>query len=485
MAKPVEDSNMDTRQELLLGKLAVAAKMITKEQLKHCIDLQKQKESPLARIFLQQKLVNHHNLSVLLEKYFREIEETGMKEPGEDLVLCRLLLKNNHVSPAIVEEVFVQKRMTPKSSMGELLVKKHCVAAEKILDAYLTLEKETIGCPGCEKQFRLVRLSPGKKLRCKHCKTMFHVPTVEHEAGHHSSKRISLAETTRPESYGDYEVLEEIAEGGMGVIYRAQKKATGQVVALKVLREAHRSSHEAKERFKREAWLLKQKLSKHKNIVAVYDVGIADDVPYFAMEFITGKPLSEVIEGEVLSIDKTVTILIKLCDGMHYAHSEGIVHRDLKPSNILLNSQEEPQITDFGLAKCVDSMTLVTRTGAMLGTPYYMSPEQAKGQLGLVGPRSDIYSLGVIFYEMLTGRKPFIGETAVEIYQNILTTPPVPPSKVNHKIPKQLDKICMRCLEKNPFHRYKTAEEFAGDLRLFQKKKVGLWSRIKQKMRRK
>lgn len=473
---------MDTRQELLLGKLAVAERIVSKDQLKHCLHLQKQNGLPLAKILLKQKLLDQSNLPGLLLKYFQEIGERGLKEPGEDLVLCRLLQKRKNISSAMIGALITAYQMSPEISIGELILRESYLEPRELVEIYVNLGNETLSCPGCEKQFRLVRLAPGKKLRCKNCKTVFHVPTFEHEAGPYS-KRIALAQQSKAKCYGEYEVLSEIAEGGMGIIYRAQKKATGQVVALKVLRETHRSSHEAKERFKREAWMLKQKLAGHKNIVTVYDVGFANEVPYFAMEFIEGRPLSEVIEYARLPLEQVLEIVIAICDGIHFAHGKGIIHRDLKPSNILLTADQEPKITDFGLAKCVDSMTMVTRTGAMLGTPYYMSPEQAKGQLGLVGPRSDIYSLGVIFYELLTGHKPFTGETAVEIYHNILVTAPHPPSKIAH-LPRQLDKICLKCLEKNPFHRYKTAEDFAAELRNFQRKKGSWWNRLSRRFRK-
>ena len=477
---------MINKQNLLFGKLAVADKVITNEQLRNY--LEKRKESnALPMTLLQEKVIDEKNLRELLLKYLREVQKANMQEPGEALVLCRSLLQEEILSPDVIIEMRIKEE---EYSMSYLLLKNNYISVRKFLDIYLNLDKETLDCPGCEKTFRLVRLVPGKKIRCKHCKTIFNVPTIEHEISLYSSEddiideKRENSESEIPEEIANYQLLEKVAEGGMGIIYRAQKKETGHVVALKILREAHRTSTEAKERFKREALTLKQKLAKHKNIITVLDVGIDKSIPFFTMEFIEGNPLSTLIEERSLNLERMVEILIKLCDGLNFAHTNGVIHRDIKPSNILLNMDEEPYITDFGLAKCMDSMTLVTRSGSMLGTPYYMSPEQAKGQLGLVGPRSDIYGLGVVFYEMLTGENPFKGENTIEIYQNILTANPSPPSKLNSKVPSALDEICLKCLRKNPFHRYKTAEELENDLIKYQKGELnpGFFKRLLSKI---
>lgn len=194
------------------------------------------------------------------------------------------------------------------------------------------------------------------------------------------------------------------------------------------------------------------------------------------MDFVNGKAIDELIKGGELSITESIRLMLEICEGLKYAHDMGVIHRDIKPSNILVDEKGVPRITDFGLAKSMDSVTLVTRSGTMLGTPYYMAPEQAKGQLGLVGVRSDIYSLGVVFYEMLVGQNPFTGENTVEIYQNILTLEPTPPSELNALIPKTLDPICLKCLKKDPFQRYKNITDLIADLKSMQEGKKGLWS---------
>jgi len=249
-------------------------------------------------------------------------------------------------------------------------------------------------------------------------------------------------------------------------------------MALKVLRDAFLNSEEAKKRFSREAKTLSG--LKHPNIVSIWDVGIEDKVPYFTMDFIEGSALSAYTQENRLSVPQVVDIVIKICDGLQYAHDSKIIHRDIKPSNILLDRNGEPRITDFGLAKCMETITMVTRSGTMLGTPYYMSPEQARGQLGLIGPRSDLYALGVVFYEMLTGHNPFHGENTVEIYHNILTVEPQPPSTLNKDVPKALDIICLKCLKKDPFQRYRAARDLMEDLKKHREGKHGLWQRIRR-----
>lgn len=477
---------MDTRRELLFGKLLIAENIIGKDRLKQYLELQETQGFLLPQILLKENLLDAHRLHPLVEKYLHLAHENALEESGEELVLSRLLLKNQLLTSHALSEVWKEKQASTAMSslsLGELLLKKGLISAVKLLEIYNELEKETFGCPGCDKAFRLLRLSPGKKLRCKHCKTVFQVPTIEHEIGVYEAPSTSddmvegsdLLDEEVPREVADYEILAKIAQGGMGIVCRAQKKTTGQVVAMKILREAHRSSLEAKERFKREALTVKNKLAKHKNIVAVLDVGIEKDVPYFTMDFIEGKSLSETIGDKPLPVEQAVNILICLAEGIHYAHSKGVVHRDIKPSNILLDQEGKPLITDFGLAKCMDSMTFVTRSGSTLGTPYYMSPEQAQGKQGLVGPRSDIYALGVVLYEMLTGQNPFKGKDTIEIYQNILSLNPSPPSKLNPQVPKQLDNICLKCLRKKSFQRYSTAEELANDLRRFQQGKHKWW----------
>lgn len=460
------------KQEILLSKHAVALKIITKEQLDQCLDLQEQIHLPFAFILLKLKLTDEAGLQKLADSYFRHLSPESV-DLGENLVLCRLIISYQLIKPQLLQQLVEFHKKNPAISLGRLVVEQKLIPIVKFFELYAQIPNATMSCPGCQKEFRLMSLTPGKKLRCKNCKTIFEVPSIEEEVGQYLGCPTKLKQE---EMFAGYEILEEIAQGGMGIIYRVQKRSTGQIMALKVLREKLRQSEEAKHRFSREAKALSK--LKHPNIVSIVDIGIENEVPYFTMDFIDGKPLTEFTTNQRLSVLQIIDLIIKICDGLEHAHQMGIIHRDIKPSNILLDQNGEPHITDFGLAKCMENASMVTRSNTTLGTAYYMPPEQARGQTGLIGPRSDIYAIGVVFYELLTSKNPFQGQNTVEIYHKILTVEPTPPSSMNKEINKMLDTICMKCLKKDPFQRYQHAKDVCDALRKFKDGKQSWWSRL-------
>ena len=261
-----------------------------------------------------------------------------------------------------------------------------------------------------------------------------------------------------------YEVLETIGAGGMGVVYRARHIRLNRLVAIKMLLAGGYAGQRELERFKREAQAVAT--LRHPNIVQVYDTDEHDGFPYIAMEFMEGGTLSRVLAGAPQPAIGTAEAIATLARAVHAAHQAGIVHRDLKPGNVLITSDGTLKIADFGLARRLDGSgdSAVTLAGARIGTPSYMSPEQAAGNAGVVGPASDIYSLGAILYEMLTGRPPFRGETAAETERQVMHDDPVAPSKLNPRVLRDLETICLKCLQKSPSHRYGTALELAEDL---------------------
>jgi len=270
--------------------------------------------------------------------------------------------------------------------------------------------------------------------------------------------------------FGEYEILDELGIGGMGVVFKAHHKQLRKIVALKMIRAGELASAQDVQRFRMEAQA-NARLS-HPGIVAVHEVGIHQQLHFLTMDYVDGGSLSQLCREEPVPARRAADLLRQVAEAMHYAHGEGIIHRDLKPANILLTKNGTPRITDFGLAKHLrtsgDSIEpALTEAGQIVGTAGYMSPEQASGKNSLVGPSADIYSLGALLYALLTGRAPFVGETASHTILQVLNQEPVSPRRLNPQIPGDLETICMHCLMKGSHQRYGTAQLLAEDLTRF------------------
>jgi serine/threonine protein kinase len=262
-----------------------------------------------------------------------------------------------------------------------------------------------------------------------------------------------------------YEIVEELGRGGMGVVYKAKQLAARRWVALKMIRDGVLAGPEHRVRFRIEAEAAAR--FQHPNLARIYEVGEHGGLPYFSMEYAEGGGLDKKLAGQPLPAPLAAELARTLAEAAHYAHEKKVVHRDLKPANVVLTGDGRPLITDFGLAKRLDSDTAVTVSEAVMGTAGYMAPEQAAGQARLAGPAADIYALGAILYELLTGRPPFRGTTWEETVGQVLRDEPVPPTRLRPEVSPELEAVCLKCLEKDPAQRYGSARELADDLARF------------------
>jgi WD40 repeat protein/predicted Ser/Thr protein kinase len=296
---------------------------------------------------------------------------------------------------------------------------------------------------------------------CPTCLVRLGAPALLDHAVGDASASVARAGIVR--ALGDYELLEEIARGGMGVVYRARQVSLNRLVAVKVLL-APEFARETK-RFRREAEVAAS--LNHPNIVSIYEVGEQDGQPYFSMELIEGRSLAELCRDQPVGARRAAELTMTIAEAVHFAHERHLLHRDLKPSNVLVDASGAPHVTDFGLAKRSDGDADLTLTGQVLGTPSYMPPEHAEAKGHESSVRGDVYSLGAILYHLLTGRPPFMAETITQTLRLVAESEAVSPRLLNPELPRDLETICARCLEKDPKRRYASARELAEELGRF------------------
>jgi tetratricopeptide (TPR) repeat protein len=265
-----------------------------------------------------------------------------------------------------------------------------------------------------------------------------------------------------PQRFGDFDLLDEIGRGGMGVIYKARQVGLNRTVALKMILGGHLAAPDEIRRFRAEAEAAAS--LKHPNIVAIHEVGGHQGQHYFSMDFIAGRSLAAAMRDGPWPVEQAARCVQTIAKAVHFAHQQGLLHRDLKPSNVLLDHDGQPHITDFGLARRIAGTSELTLTGQVLGTPSYMSPEQASAKPNALGPGTDVYSLGAILYELLTGRPPFAAATPHETLNQVLTAEPVAVRLLNPAVPRDLETICLKCLDKEPARRYESSLALAQDI---------------------
>ena len=346
-----------------------------------------------------------------------------------DNILAKFIVYEGYLTLQQIHECFdeIKKQdADSKIGFGQFLVKKRLIDAQKFTEIYRNQQKLILLCPSCRQRLSLWQVAEFKTFDCPKCKHKLQEPAILKDICLETTAGSTGTPGLQPNTtFGKYLLLEEIARGGMGVVYKAKQKDVKRIVALKVMKHIDSFDRKKLARFQHEI-ATAGKLN-HPNIVAIYDAGEINNTYYFTMEFIKGKTLLEVIEAKKISTNASLRIIEKIARAVHYAHQEKIIHRDLKPANIILDSKYEPHITDFGLAKDTTSDKRLTQTGQAIGTPFYMSPEQVEAKQ--VGSETDIYSLGVMLYQALTGKLPFSADSLVELYSKILTEVPPPLSK--------------------------------------------------------
>jgi WD40 repeat protein/tRNA A-37 threonylcarbamoyl transferase component Bud32 len=360
-------------------------------------------------------------------------------------------------------------------------------------------------CPACSRTSRVPDEQGGKKARCPSCAAISPIPmpVTEHFAATETLPPRAVPApfeqdtlppapaSVEPDTQGTwltggairytdsapttalrdlaalsmpgYEILGELGRGGMGVVYKAKHSKLGRIVALKMILAGGHAGEADLARFRTEAESLAR--LQHPNIVQVYEVGDHEGKPFFSLEFCAGGALDKKLGGTPLPPKEAARLVETLARAMHAAHQANVIHRDLKPANVLLLADGTPKITDFGLAKKLDDASGQTQSGAIMGTPSYMAPEQAGGKSATMGPPADIYALGAILYELLTGRPPFKAATPLDTIMQVVSNEPVPPSQLQSKTPRDLETICLKCLNKSPDQRYASAKALAEDLR--------------------
>jgi len=270
---------------------------------------------------------------------------------------------------------------------------------------------------------------------------------------------------TKVRYFGDYELLEDIARGGMGVVYKARQVSLNRIVALKMILAGQLASEDDVKRFHAEAEAAAN--LDHPGIVPIFEVGQHDGQHYFSMGFIEGSSLSAKVADGPLPPRDAAEYTKKVAEAVAFAHQHGVIHRDLKPANVLLDGNDEPRVTDFGLAKKVEGDSELTATGQVLGTPGYMPPEQASGKIDEVTETADVYSLGAMLYNLLTGRPPFQADNPLDTLKQVVEQEPVSPRQLNPKVPQDLETVCLKCLDKERPRRYASAQDLADELQRF------------------
>ncbi|MBI3097902.1 MAG: tetratricopeptide repeat protein [Planctomycetes bacterium] len=412
---------------------------------------------------------------------------TPSPSPDRDNLFGKTLIREGVLDEEQIRTaVRTQKQMAAQGislRLGEVLVRQGLLTADQVRQFLQLAGKQLLHCPKCGRNFNVKNWRPEREVFCPTCSVHLVPPhsdlTIDAHETHDSMPSVRVPDDARDRQgkrFGRYRLLEELGRGGMGVVWKAWDTQLKRMVALKQILHEDRGDSSDVARFMREARLAAK--LRHPHIVSVYDVGMEEGHHFFTTEFIAGQSLDRLMgvrEGAArrkpVSVKQALLWVKTAADALAYAHAQGVVHRDVKPGNFLIDGKGHLHVMDFGLAKEVDlepharrKGEALTMSGAILGTPQYMSPEQATGARGGVGPASDQFSLGVVLYELLTGRAPFQGQTLLQLLKRIERDEPARPSSVAPRLHRDVETLCLKALEKNPTRRYSTIADFASDL---------------------
>ncbi len=474
--------SLDT--ESLVGKIAVQKGLITPDQLRDCLAQQAildkvGQKRPLGVIMASRGLLKDEDLVDLLEEQKRV--KAGLADHPrlrrQDFLSGQDLVRRGEITPdqldaALRRQAEAAERGTvPLPRLREILSDKAAPDPKATRETLIIQYKAFYDCPGCGLKFNLLNARADRKYRCKKCgEILVPMPAgpgvkvdesaygLNLEVSEDVPPEVAEAERDPVNRFDKYVLIREIGRGAMGSVHKAYQKDLKRTLAVKILRG---DDPETMGRFQHEAQMVAR--LKHPNIVSLYEIGKYQEIPFLAMEYVEGKPLDEL--GK-LPPRKACAILREAALAVHYAHEKGIIHRDLKPANIIVDRNGRPFVTDFGLARKVTGDKDLTTKGFIVGTPAYMSPEQAQGVRHL-GPQSDVASLGSVLYQLLTGIQPYTAKTPMEVALAVINHEPIPPCRINSEIPPELEAICLKAMAKGRSQRYSTARAFAEDLQRF------------------
>ncbi len=471
---------MGRRDEALLGKIALRDGFLTAAQIEECVRIQEEESvyRPLGALLIEKGYLEPRTLHAILQKQQQDappVERLERKREN-DRIFSKICLTRNLLTFDQVNECLkLQTRKQKKGvfiPLSRLLIQKGYLTVDHVREVYKIQYGVVFFCPSCAVSYQIPDYSEEKAYPCPKCGAVLEFQNIQSEATSADARAsecgLDPVTTIGGEArFGHYRVISELGRGAMGLVYRVYDEVGRREVALKILPGGAGLNADTVERFKREAEAIRG--LEHPGIIPIFDVGVEGGTHYYTMKYVKGTSLDILIDGERIEPVEACRMIIQAAEALEVAHRNGIVHRDIKPENLILDSETgRVVVTDFGLAKAERSATL-TASEAIVGTPCYMSPEQARGKKSLLNHRTDVYSLGATLYELLTFQLPFEGDDVQDILRRVVDDDPEPPRKINPKIHRDLEAIVLKAMAKNPKRRYQSMREFAGDLKLFQR----------------